>query len=126
MSVIQPNVTTKKDTLKELDSKVSDRKDKLHEVLTKCEDSGKTLDDLLLWLRSNDKAMKSLKPMSENMDVLLQLHDFYEVCVQYTKSAKDFLSLQWKRLVLNCAEFVSVGLWFQIFSKFLILVDCKF
>jgi chromosome segregation ATPase len=79
-SVIEPNVATKKDSLKELDSKVSDRKDKLHEALTSCQTSEQTLDDLLHWLRANDKAMKALKPMSENMDVLLQLRDFYEVC----------------------------------------------
>lgn len=79
VSVIEPNVTTKKNTLKELDSKVSDRKEKLHEILTSCQTSEKTLDDLLHWLRANDKAMKALKPMSENMDILLQLRDFYEV-----------------------------------------------
>ena len=79
VSLIEPNITTKKDTLKELDSKVSDRKEKLHEILTSCQTSEKTLDDLLHWLRANDKAMKTLKPMSENMDILLQLRDFYEV-----------------------------------------------
>jgi chromosome segregation ATPase len=79
-SAIEPNVKTKKDTLKDLDSKVSERKDKLHQALTNCQASEQTLDDLLQWLRANDKAMKALKPMSENMDVLLQRRDFYEVC----------------------------------------------
>ena len=90
-SVIEPNVTSKKDTLKALDNKVSDRKDKLHNALTNCQNSEKTLDELLYWLRANDKAMKSLKPMSENMDDLLQLRDFYEVC-GILKSKRYFCS----------------------------------
>ena len=79
VSVIEPNITTKKDSLKELDSKISDRKEKLHEVLASCQTSEQTLDDLLHWLRAKDKMVKALKPMSENMDILLQLRDFYEV-----------------------------------------------
>lgn len=69
--------------MKELDGKISDRKDKLHEALARLQESTHGLDEMLRWLRANDKAMKSLKPMSENMEVLFQLRDFYEVCLMF-------------------------------------------
>ena len=77
--VIKQNTGKEKEVLNELDSKINDRKNELHKKLTHCQESENGLVEIHNWLRDADKAMKSLKPMSEDMAVLLQLRDFYEV-----------------------------------------------
>lgn len=89
-SDIESNVSNKKKTLNELDGRVNDRKDKLHEKLTLYQKSEKTLDDLLQWLCINEKTMKSLPPLSEDMNVLLKLRDFSEVIFVWRLVAKHF------------------------------------